>query len=149
MYFPLTVNVSFTTSEQELSRHQGGEHRLRVGGVSPEVNEQQARPLSSVIVDTAEEVPVLLGGEDVDDIGDQKGVVAVGDRIAQQVSLQHGHAASQTSIGEALASDRCHSRYLPRSGGPGAPGAASCGGTPPRRCSVRAQEHPDLVLVGE
>ena len=57
----LAVDVAFPAAHQPLPCHQGSEDRLRVGGIRPEVHEQQARPGQCTGVHTLQEIAIVSG----------------------------------------------------------------------------------------
>jgi hypothetical protein len=79
------VDVALAGHEQEFARHQRRQRRVGVGGVGPEVHEQQGRVVGRRVARAPQELRVSLGPEQMHDIREQEHVVTGGQGLGEHV----------------------------------------------------------------
>ena len=81
----LAVDVAVVAEEQELTRHERRDRRVGVAWVGPEVDQQQAGAGRCDVPEALQELPVVLGREQVDEVRHQHRIVAHREWVDQRV----------------------------------------------------------------
>ena len=102
------IDIAFAGGEQEAAHHQGRRQRLGVGGIGPEIHQQQAGLCSDRLADAVEQVHVPLWCVVMPHVGDQDGVMIRRNVVLKKVALDNPQVLRQWGGGQTAA---CNCRH--------------------------------------
>src|SRR5260370_36188915 len=75
--------------------------------IRPEVHQQEASTIRDTLANTPEQGEVMFWRKQMDHIGQENGVMAVGNRIGEEIAFHYLHPFLEGSSGDTLAGEGC------------------------------------------